>query len=146
MVFNNAAREHLKIAGANLLLPGHDWWTYLAIMAVGGQAHYEPIPLVRYRVHGQNAVGSNVGLRNKFRRLRMLGEGHLHDWIELNIAALERLRPEMLPANRAILDLFCQYRNRGFISRQIGLYKTGVYRQTRWGNIGLIIAAATNKL
>jgi len=141
MVFNAAAREHLIAGGARLDLPGHDWWTYLVTTAVGGHVHYEPTPLVRYRVHPGNVMGSNAGFLNHAHRLQMVARGRFREWIDHNIAALKPLRSRMTPENRAAFDLFCDARNRPFIGRQIGLLQTGIYRQTALGNLGLIAAS-----
>ncbi len=146
MVFNAAAREHLMAGGAGLQLPGHDWWTYLVTTAVGGQIHYDPTPLVRYRVHPENVMGSNAGLLNHAGRLRMVVRGRFRHWIELNITALKPLRGRMTPQNRAVFDLFCESRDRPFIGRQIGFLKTGIYRQTPLGNLGLIAASWLKKI
>jgi glycosyltransferase involved in cell wall biosynthesis len=146
MVFNAAAREHLMAGGAAWHLPGHDWWTYLVTTAVGGQVHYDPAPLVRYRVHPQNLMGSNTGLIGHARRLHMVLRGRYRDWIELNITALKPLRNRMTPQNRALFDLFCESRDRAFIGRQMGLLKAGIYRQTPLGNLGLIAAAWLKKM
>ncbi len=72
MVFNAAARDHLMAAGVAAGLPGHDWWTYLVTTAVGGRVHYDPVPLVKYRVHRQNLLGSNAGMIHHTARLRMV--------------------------------------------------------------------------
>jgi glycosyltransferase involved in cell wall biosynthesis len=146
MVLNAAAREHLIAGGVRLDVPGHDWWTYLVTTAVGGQVHYEPTPLVKYRVHPGNIMGSNAGLLNHVRRLHMVARGRFREWIDLNIAALKPLRTRMTPENREVFDLFCASRNRPFIRRQIGLLKTGIYRQTSLGNLGLIAASLLKKL
>jgi glycosyltransferase involved in cell wall biosynthesis len=146
MVFNAAAREHLMAGGIQLHLPGHDWWTYLVTSAVGGQIHYEPTPLVRYRVHPENIMGSNAGLRNHARRLRMVARGRFRHWIDLNIAALKPLRDRMTPQNRDLFDLFCHVRDRSFLARQIGFLRAGIYRQTPIGNLGLVFASLLKKL
>jgi glycosyltransferase involved in cell wall biosynthesis len=146
MVLNAAAREHLMAGGSALNLPGHDWWTYLVTTAVGGQVHYDPTPLVKYRVHPGNIMGSNAGLTNHARRLHMVARGRFRQWIDLNVAALKPLRGRMTPENQALFDLFCEARDRSFFGRQIGFLKTGIYRQTPLGNVGLIVASLLKKL
>ncbi len=146
MVFNAAAREHLMANPTKLSLPGHDWWTYLVTTAVGGEVRYEPTPLVRYRVHSQNMVGSNVGLLNYARRVHMVARGRFRGWIDLNVAALKPLRDRMTEENRNIFDLFCDMRKRSLIGRQIGFFMSGIYRQTTLGNLGLLVAAWANKI
>lgn len=146
MVINAAARDHLAAGGAELRLPGHDWWTYLVTTAVGGQVHYDPRPLVKYRVHPGNIMGSNAGTLNHARRLHMVARGRFREWIDLNITALKPLRNRMTTENQALFDRFCEARNRSFIGRQIGLLETGIYRQTHLGNLGLVIASLMKKL
>ncbi len=63
-------------------MPSHDWWTYLLTTAAGGEVRYDPVPMVRYRVHPENVVGSNVGWINRARRLQMLACGRFGHWTE----------------------------------------------------------------
>jgi glycosyltransferase involved in cell wall biosynthesis len=146
MVFNEAARQLLLSCGAAVRVPSHDWWIYLLTTAAGGEVCYDPLPSISYRVHSENVVGSNVGWLNRVRRLQMLARGRFKHWTDLNIAALEPFRPRMTPENRALFDLFRESRKGGFIARQIGFLKTGVYRQTVLGNLGLIVAIWARKI
>jgi glycosyltransferase involved in cell wall biosynthesis len=146
IVFNQATRSLLTACYGFAPLPSHDWWTYLLTTAAGGDVHYDPEPLVRYRVHQKNVVGSNVGLSKRAHRLLMLTRGRFEHWTDLNIAALEPFRKRMTEENRALFDLFCESRKRGFIGRQIGFLKTGVHRQTLLDNLGLIVAVWANKI
>ena len=52
----------------------------------------------------------------------------------------------MTPENRALFDLFCESRKRGFIGRLIGFLSAGAYRQTLLGNLGLILAIWAKKI
>jgi glycosyltransferase involved in cell wall biosynthesis len=146
IVFNQATRELLMRGGSSAQVPSHDWWTYLLTTAVGGQVHYDAIPTVRYRMHGENAVGSNVGWDNRLQRLKMLRGGQLKRWTDMNTAALTPFRSHMTSENRDLFDLFCASRKQGFIGRQIGFLRTGVYRQTRLDGLGLILAMWTKKI
>jgi glycosyltransferase involved in cell wall biosynthesis len=146
MVFNAAARRLLMTCGKAVRVPSHDWWTYLLTTAAGGVVHYDPLPMVRYRVHPENLVGANVGLLNRVRRVRMLARGRFEHWAELNVAALEQFRSQMTSENRAVFDLFRESRKHGFIRRQIGFLNAGVYRQTFLDNLGLLVATWTGKI
>lgn len=146
MVINAAACELLMACGAGVRVPSHDWWIYLLTTAAGGVMFYDPVPSIRYRVHPENVIGSNLGWLNRIRRVRMLASGRFLRWNELNIAALEPFRPRMTPENRALFDLFRESRQRGFIGRQIGFLNTGIYRQTVLGNLGLAVAIWTKKI
>jgi glycosyltransferase involved in cell wall biosynthesis len=146
MVFNEAARRLLAGRGSDVQVPLHDWWTYLLITAAGGEVHYDPQPSVQHRGHSRNVVGSNIGWGKRAHRLQMLVAGDFKRWTDLNVAALEPFRLRMTPENRALFDLFCESRKRGFIGRLIGFLTAGVYRQTLLGNLGLILAIWAKKI
>ena len=146
MVFNQAARRLLADCGSDVGVPLHDWWTYLVITAAGGEVRYDPRPSIQHRDHSQNVVGSNIGWRNRFRRLQMLAAGDFERFTEMNVGALAPFRPWMTPENQTLFDLFCASRKRGFFGRQIGFLKTGVYRQTLLGNLGLVFAVLAKKI
>ena len=74
MVFNERARELLKKVGdADALL--HDWLAYQVVSAAGGVIFYDSRPSLKYRQHSDNLVGSNVGLRARAERVKMLFQG-----------------------------------------------------------------------
>ena len=146
IVFNEAARRLLMICGSAAKIPSHDWWTYLLTSGAGGVVYYDQIPQVRYRMHGENVIGTNTGLRNRVRRLCMLSRGRFQRWSDMHVAALEAFRPHMTPENRALFDLFRASRQRGFFGRQIGFLYSGVYRQTFLDNLGLIVALWARKI
>jgi glycosyltransferase involved in cell wall biosynthesis len=145
IVFNEATRRLLMACGV-VRVPSHDWWTYLLTTSAGGEVKYDPEPQVRYRVHPENVIGSNVGLLERARRLLMLARGRFEVWTELNVAALAPFRPRMTPKNRALFDLFCESRKRGLIGRLMGFHLAGVYRQTWLDNLGLILAVCVRKI
>jgi glycosyltransferase involved in cell wall biosynthesis len=146
MVFNEKARELLAFCGADMVVPSHDWWLYLAISACGGHVHYDAYLSVRYRQHGQNVIGANMGFAARIRRLRLLGEGRFRHWTDLHIKALARLRPRMTAENRQILDLFREARHQPLLQRLAMFRRTGVYRQTLFGNLALLIAVLFRKI
>lgn len=146
MVFSAAARQILLRAGPDLNVVAHDWWTYLAVTAVGGNVVYDAQPTLRYRQHGNNLIGSNRGWRAGLQRLNRLLHGQFGRWIDANARGLERLIDFMPPRNRAIFLEFQASRRAGLARRISGLKRSGVYRQTFSGNVGLIVAAFFKKL
>jgi glycosyltransferase involved in cell wall biosynthesis len=146
MVFNQKARELLVFCGADMDVPSHDWWLYQVTSACGGEVHYDAYPSARYRQHAQNVIGSNMGWTARMRRLHMLQQGRFRRWGDLNVAALTRLRPRMTAENQRILGLFCKARHEPFLPRATLFAKSGVYRQTFLGNLGLVAAVALNKI
>lgn len=140
MVFNHAARQLFKRAGADLDIVSHDWWAYLLVSGVGGWIFYDVSPTILYRQHDTNLIGSNTGVRVQLKRVRMLFRGRFRGWNQKNIAALESIRCQLNEESRKSLDFFKQARaSRGF-ARLIWLRRSGVYRQSLMGNLGLVLA------
>ena len=146
MVFNEEARQLLIKGGADVDVLAHDWWLYMLTTAAGGCVIYDPHPAVRYRIHGKNLIGSNLGWHSRRLRAVLLMRGRFRQWTDRNIAALARIVSAMTADNRKIFELFCRSRNESLIGRMLGILRCRVYRQTAMGNLGLIIATLTRRL
>ncbi len=146
MVFNNAARELLREAGDNIAVVSHDWWAYMLISGCGGKVYYDPEPTLRYRQHGSNLVGMNSTWQARLKRIQMLRRGRFRNWNNCNIAALRSMSHRLTPENLEILERFDRARSMSLFPRLIELRRSGIYRQTLLGNIGLIVAAIFKKL
>jgi glycosyltransferase involved in cell wall biosynthesis len=146
MVFNQAARELLQEAGDSLNVPCHDWWAYQLISGVGGVVHYDPVPAVLYRQHDENIIGTNSGWWARIKRLRMVLEGRFLGWNTQNIDALDSMRHRLNPDHKAKLDQFKAARTQPLLSRIKGFRRAGLYRQTVFGNLGLILATLLKKI
>lgn len=146
MVFNNPARQLLMLAGPDVQVVAHDWWVYIVVSACGGNVYYDTSPSLRYRQHSENLIGSNAGLRATLHRLKMLYKGRLKQWIDANLGALRPLVPEMTPASRTLYERFESARQRCVLPRTLGILRTGIYHQTRLGDLGLLAAAIFNRL
>lgn len=145
MVMNKAAREVLRAAGERVVV-SHDWWAYLIISGAGGTVFYDPYPTVRYRQHDNNLMGSNSGWYARLRRIQLLFKGRFRNWNNINTGALQQIRNLLTPENQRILDEFCTARDRWLIPRLFGIWKSGIYRQTLLGNLGLIVATILKKI
>lgn len=145
MVMNQVARNLLCQASDNDVV-SHDWWAYLIISGAGGTIFYDSYPSVRYRQHADNLVGSNVSWSSRLLRLRMLLKGSFRKWSTINTQALQKVRHLLTTENQAILDKFCTARDRWIIPRLLGIWRSGVYRQTLLGNMGLIAASILKKI
>ena len=146
MVFNRAAKKILEEAAA-IAVALHDWWVYQLVSGAGGIVLYDPQPMVKYRQHPDNVIGSNIGWHQRLVRLRLMLRGRFRDWNDTNIAALQGLPTHLLlPKNRAILELFADARSGSLPKRLYSLKRSGVYRQTLLGNLGLVAAAVLRRL
>jgi glycosyltransferase involved in cell wall biosynthesis len=146
MVFNNAARSLLKTAGPNVKVAAHDWWIYIVVSGCSGKVFYDPIPSLFYRQHAQNLIGANASLRARLDRIGKLFRGHLKTWNDQHIVAMQPIIPSLSQDSRAVFDRFVSARRRRLIPRVFGILRSGIYRQTRLGNLGLVIAAILNRI
>jgi glycosyltransferase involved in cell wall biosynthesis len=146
MVFNNAARELLKYAGDNVDVVTHDWWVYLVVTGCGGKVYYDPRPSLRYRQHDNNQIGIENDWRARINRIKLLWQGRFKSLNEQHIQALERLRPCLTDANKYTLDTFAAAREETFFQRMLGFWRSGIYRQTLLGNMGLVLAVMFKRL
>jgi glycosyltransferase involved in cell wall biosynthesis len=146
MVLNTQMRRLLMRAGPDVQVASHDWWIYLAATAVGGQIIYDSAPTVSYRMHSRNVIGSNESAVAKIVRARLLAQGRFKSWADMNVGALERIETLMTDENRKTFELFQQSRKGGLALRLCGLVRSGVYRQSLVGDVGLLAAALVGKI
>ena len=147
MVFNAAAKRLLEAMG-RLDVVLHDWWMYQLVSAVGGAVHYDPQPMLKYRQHPDNLIGSNRGWAARVVRLRMMLRGTL--------SRLEREERGRARAHPRAFDRAAKPRDARSCSLKRGrrrcckrlyyLKQSGVYRQTLLGNIGLIVATILKRI
>jgi glycosyltransferase involved in cell wall biosynthesis len=146
MVFNRSALELLRLGGIQLDIVAHDWWAYLIVTGAGGKVFYDMLPSVLYRQHEANLIGANSGMVARIRRLKMMTTGRFRDWTDRNIVALESVRSCLSAENLRTLEQFKKARKSKGLARFFWLYRSRVYRQTCWGNLGLILATVLNKI
>jgi glycosyltransferase involved in cell wall biosynthesis len=137
MVFNRAAKLALAATSEDVSLISHDWWTYQVVSGVGGVTHYDSWPSVKYRQHGENLIGSNIGLPQRIRRLSAFVAGRVIIWNDTNIEALSGMRQLLAPSSLATLELFSCARKSPPPQRIYLLWKAGVYRQSVFDNLGI---------
>lgn len=146
MVFNQSARELFAKTPPDVKVVAHDWWSYMLITGCGGRVFYDPVPTVRYRQHGNNIVGQNTTVGARISRAKALMTGRFKSWNEINLHALNRMRPYLTSDSQMALDTFIRSRKKILPARLLGLWRSGIYRQTSIDNIGLFLAATLNKL
>jgi glycosyltransferase involved in cell wall biosynthesis len=147
MVFNNATRDLLLACPSDIKVVSHDWFFYQLVTGAGGEVIYDPNPYVRYRQHDANLVGANIGWFARLRRIKLLLAGRFKDWNEINIDALLRIEHLLSHESKKTLQSFILIRRKkNFFIRLFGLKRSGLYRQTFLGNVGLIIGLALGKV
>lgn len=146
MVFNRAAKLALAAVPENVSVSSHDWWTYQVVTGIGGIAHFDTYLSVKYRQHGSNLVGSNIGLPQRLLRLRAFAGGRVTIWNDINIKALSEIRHLLSPSNLATLELFTRARKSALPKRFYLLWKSGVYRQSAFDNFGIVIGSIFGRI
>jgi glycosyltransferase involved in cell wall biosynthesis len=124
----------------------HDWWSYLMVAGAGGHVVYDPLPHIAYRQHGSNLVGENTSIGARLERLRRMFRGGFAEWSARNIAGLSACADLLTPENRALVASFAEARKSSPVGRVRAIMRSGFYRQTLVGNIGLLVQAATGRL
>lgn len=145
MVFNRKARD-LLCFGAMPRIFSHDWWAYMLVSGCGGEVWYDPEPCLRYRQHGGNLTGSNMGLWARLFRGRRLFRGTVREWNQINIAALEERRDLLTPENAGVLDAFAGAAKARSLQERISRFRrSGAHRQELWQNVALYAAICLGK-
>jgi hypothetical protein len=146
MVLNERMRRLLMQAGPDVAVASHDWWIYMTVTAVGGRIFYDRAPTVSYRMHSHNVIGANESATAKMRRAWMLWQGRYKSWGDMNMAALARIESLMTDENRKTFELFRRSRKLSLVPRVGGLIRSGIYRQSLLGDLGLLAAAVIGRI
>jgi len=146
MIFNEVARDVLMKASKRVSFVSHDWWTYMILTGAGGDVHYTPEPLVRYRQHAHNAVGQNRSMLARIDRFKRLFSGAFFDWTTANLNGLAINRDLLTPEALTSLELFSNARRGNMVQRVKRLRASGVHRQNPSHTFAMTIAAMLGKL
>jgi glycosyltransferase involved in cell wall biosynthesis len=138
MVFNRPARTLIQ-AGARLTPVSHDWWAYQVVSGAGGQVVYDGEPQLRYRRNGRKIHGLNQGWLARMRRML---DGTFWHRNERNLDALFSVADWLTETSRRQLEAFSKLRRALWPwQRRRWLKESGVYRQCRWQQLALHLAA-----
>jgi glycosyltransferase involved in cell wall biosynthesis len=143
----NRATAMLMAAGPVPDVVSHDWWCYQLVSGAGGFIHYDATPYVRYRQHGNNAVGSNLGWRARWSRLQRLVRGDYRQWNRLHVAALAQRATVLTSESAGVLQAFARAREANTVwERAWWLRRSGVFRQTRQEQLMLWLACVLRRM
>jgi len=146
MVFNRAARDLIINAAVDSNVVSHDWWSYQIVSGAGGYVVYDPEPCLKYRQHAINLVGANTSWRARFLRIRSLLQGRFRTWNDINLKALSEHSHLLTADNCKILSDFIEARQSSLIKRLSLFKRSGIHRQTLFGNLGLLLGVFLNKV
>lgn len=146
MLFNGLTAELLCRTPRHVPIISHDWWAYILVSGCGGKVHYDEHPAINYRQHGNNLIGSNSSVKDRFVRLQRMLKGTFRHWNDVNLEAVSHFREHLTQENQQILELFGSARNAPLYRKLSLISQSGVYRQTLPGNLGLVAASLIQRL
>lgn len=127
IVLNHAAIDLLKASPfpAEIM---HDWWAYLVLTAAGGKIIFDSSPVILYRQHDCNIVGSRGSWFSRIFNAARRGSRHFLSLVSTNAAALS-LHPALTPAARTLLREFENLHERNLLMRLRAILRIGLVRQ-----------------
>jgi len=146
MVMNQAAWNLVTKLDQSDSVISHDWWSYQIVSGAGGIVIYDDVPSMKYRQHNKNIVGANNNWRARGHRIESLFQGRFKDWNEVNLQALKANESLLTETNKRVMQDFAVARNSGLFKRLFLFWRSGVYRQTVLGNLGLIFGILVNRV
>ena len=146
MLFNAQARQLLAQVRTSQEIIFHDWLIYLLVSGCGGHVHYSDQPLVSYRQHNDNLIGSGKSIARRISQTCKAMLGSLAQWHDQIINNLEPLRDQLTPENLRIYEEFKENRQSNLLPRLSLVFSTGLYRQTAAGQISFIIAIILKRI
>jgi len=151
LLLNRSAVALLRAAVQDLgnragALPYHDWWAYQMVAGAGGVVRFDPEPLLFYRQHAGNLVGSGHQTRALWQRPLRVISGRYGVHAAAQGEALAASSQRLTAENRALLAGTQALRKAGLVTRLRGLARLGLYRQGRAGRLALWAAAVAGRI
>jgi glycosyltransferase involved in cell wall biosynthesis len=146
IVLNRAARDLIAASSLDVTVVSHDWWCYQIVSGAGGIIIYDTEPCLKYRQHGNNLIGANVSWAARFLRIRGLTQGRFRAWNDINSKALLNCKHLLTEETIRTLESFIEARQSHFFKRLILFKRSGIYRQTLLGNLGLLLGVIMNRV
>ena len=146
ILLNKKARDLLCNTLISKEYTAHDWWSYQVISGADGEIIFSHAKTVKYRQHKKNIVGLNTSLKEKYLRLIYFFSGEYKRWCDININNLNLNKKIISPKYATTLTYFSRARESKNIIEKIKFFKrSGVYRQSNFENIILLIGLLLNK-
>jgi len=145
MVFNSLSANALAEIDLNFEIISHDWLLYQIVSGSNGKVIYDQNPKILYRQHSKNIIGSNNNLLAIFNRVLLMLRGEFAGWIKSNEFHLER-HPKITAKNKLIIESFKKLSSWNIFERLFIFFKIGLYRQTLFGNVSMLVAVLLKKL
>jgi len=146
MLLNKAALELLRLTDDRTAIISHDWWAYILVTGCSGKVFFDAEPSILYRQHGSNLIGSNSSASDRLVRVREMLKGTFKYWNDSNLDAIKAAAVSLSDSSGNTISCFEEARRSSLFRGIYLLLKSGVYRQTMVGNIGLFVALIIKKV
>jgi hypothetical protein len=104
IVMNGAAARLITSIPAPQASP-HDWWSYITVSACGGTVIYDPEPVILYRQHANNLIGSQLPIITRAIAALERGPGIYMTMMRRHTAQLDAYRDRLPPPAQIDLEL-----------------------------------------
>lgn len=139
MIFNEKAFNLFLMACPKREIVSHDWLLYIFVSGAGGHILYNQKPSVLYRQHDRNLIGTNKGILNKLKRFLMILRGTYRKYNMQNFYQIDRF-DLLTKENEKIYKLYKEALKGMSLHKIKKLLSSGVYRQTFFGQIALVLS------
>lgn len=149
LLWNKKFQKILKKIG--FCIPAsHDWYIYQVSQVLKLKFIYYDKPLLLYRQHGNNVIGSNTGIWNLIKRINWGLKGRYKSWHNKNKPHLNQIC-KIFGCDQEIknkINFFYYGRKSRNIFTKIYyiFFKSRARRQTILGNFTLLLATLLNKV
>lgn len=139
-MLNIPALALVRQAGVPRDIPYHDWWLYQLITGAGGCVIVSKEPVLLYRQHGRNAMGSHQGIRAMFTRVSQVFGRTYGGWIRKNTSSFDGLETILHPQAQETLAALKAAPPRLGFARLARFRRHGLKRQNKLGTFLLYLA------
>lgn len=122
----------------------HDWWIYIVCLALSGNVVYEKQPLVLYRQHERNVIGSKK--ISRFQKLKnWLYHKNNNQCSQLAKALELAYKKEMNDRNLKVVELVVKYREKLYYQLTLLYHWRYLLTYNKDVNIGFILSVLFRK-
>lgn len=145
VAINNALKEKVKDDSSKLMIM-HDWW--LAICAASfGHIEYVYQPMISYRQHSANQVGTDRGIKDKLKKLLLYDYEIKKNNLSFKQAKnmLNRHSLEMTPYTRKMVNEYAVLLEKNRWKRIVTLVRYSFKKRSFIGTLSLWISVVSQK-
>lgn len=146
MVFNKVAKDTILEATQDATVVSYDWWCYKVVTGNGGRVIYNAEPRLKYLQDARNLIRANTSWRSRLLRAGGLLRGRFCEWNGINLAALSAQKHLLTNTIQRMLENFILVWYASLLKRFMLFKRSSIYRQTLFGNFGLLLCVLLSKV